>query len=161
MRVSSNMNNNYKDAYYFAGTEITDGAFDPMEGLDNGTVVLGPTEKFEDFITKWSRSELLPIAKRGKAYLAGYCQSPVTLLLRIFSRKREAMEAYSRKFDTLVEMINFMRDNPGLILMSCSEINTENFSGYILRYFGQNGNPVRINWLTYIYNKYRNKCWSK
>lgn len=139
-----------EDEFYFAATEVKAKEFDPTEGLEEDTVVLDNDTNFGDVFNVWTISATKWLCKKGKGY--HYPFGPVGLLGRIFG-KRFAMEAMSKKFESMDAIVNFMKDNRGLVVYQVIE-NTVHET-YLLRYFVSDGNMVRISLINYIYNYFK------
>jgi len=108
----------------------------------------------------WTDAEINSFIRKCGAYLSLGPKAPVGLLKFIF-RKTIAMEAISTSFTNLSEMANFLKDNRGLLIYNIYEIDVDKINGYVIRSFTSSGNPVCINWFTYMYNKIFNKAWKR
>ena len=134
--------------------------FEPTDGLEDGSVVIPNNAPLDYGFVYWTDAEINSFIRKCGAYLSLGPKAPVGLLKFIF-RKTIAMEAISTSFTNLSEMANFLKDNRGLLIYNIFEIDVDKINGYVIRWFMSGGKPVRINWFTYMYNKWFNKHWKR
>jgi len=133
--------------YYMSASEV----YAPEDLSDDAddTVTLNATV-CNDVYKLWPKDSLKWFCKKTNSF--SYTKEPIILVNKIFKKIPCTVE--TKKFETLSDIENFVKNNRGLLIYQISELELDDVGMYFVRYFNStvSNEPICLNWFTYLYN---------